>query len=151
MANATKEVQVKQFRLQEYANNQAITDPDTGEILEKPQWKTKWNYEPQEGVENKMPSETIPGQALSIAEMFQRTQGGEVISVGQQLPYLENEEPLPILEDLVDVQEAQEYLNDLQERIEKRKTELENEGKEKDSYAESPRVGEETPDNTDVT
>lgn len=90
--------------------------------------KTHYNAEPSTGKIFRMPSETIQGQVLSIAEMLRRIQKGIPVNI-QTLEYNELEEPLPKIQDLTDLVSVQDELKQLELNFEAR-TKVQNDLKE---------------------
>lgn len=99
-------------------NNLPIVNDD-GEIIEMPRFRTLNNislFPVSKGVINDKPTMTIPGQAMSVSELLKRYNAG--LSVPKSdMEYMENETPIPLIRDLTDIKEVEEYMNSLKERI----------------------------------
>jgi len=54
-------------------------------------FRTQWNYQQEEGEVNDMPSETIPNQSKSIAEIYRLYASGQPISTNPNLDYTGDE------------------------------------------------------------
>lgn len=96
------------------ARNLPVYDEDTGEIIELPRYKTLGNMHlfPEEpGYVNELPSMTVPGQSYTISELQQRMQDGMSVPINQNPEYSAEgqEDPLPIIQDLMDIEEAREF------------------------------------------
>jgi len=74
-------------------------------------YKTPFNSEPDKGEVTSMPSVTIPGQTLSIAEMLNRINNGQPIS-RNQLEFTNEDEPFPKVKDLTDLDDVKQSIND---------------------------------------
>ena len=88
-----------------------------------------------EGEINNLPSKTIPNQAYTIQELFDRIRFGESIPVDKRLIWLDDESeiPLPAGTDLTDIDAVKAELNVLTNKIKKAKESI----KEKEKVQES--------------
>ena len=87
-------------------------------------FKSHFNSIPDPGQVFTMPSETIQGQTLSIAQMLQRINSGSPVSL-TPLEYSETDEPLPRITDLTDVDDIRQEVDSIKEREAKRRKQLE--------------------------
>lgn len=100
------------------------TDKKTGELKPfKNQFNATENYEPL----NTDPSLTIPGQTMSIQDMFERVKFGEKINLDNRLYYEQDEDgnPLPKIKDLTDIDDIKNNIKNVKEKAAKFKAEKE--------------------------
>lgn len=95
------------------AKNLPIYDKKTGELTELPTFKTIFNAHlfPEE-VNSFDPgiSQTVPNQAMTIPQMMERLNNGLSVPIGDLSYELEeDDDPLPIIQDLMDIEEAREF------------------------------------------
>lgn len=94
--------------------NLPIIDEVTGEIIELPRFKTLGNlhlFPKVPGVVNEEASLTVPNQSMTIPEMMERFNNGLSVPVST-MEYGDDEDdddPLPIVQDLMDIEEAREF------------------------------------------
>lgn len=69
----------------------------------------KKNYVPSMGEVNNEPSQTIPGQEIPIRTMIEKQRQGMII-LGNGLDYTDDDQPMPRLNDLTDLDEAEQHL-----------------------------------------
>lgn len=96
--------------------------------MKRPNFKTNLTYENLPGFRevNNEPSETVPGQSMSLSEMIERYSHGMSIPVDKRLAYLENEDDIvPIINDLTDIDDYKRDLRIFKEEYIKRKKEAE--------------------------
>jgi len=93
-------------------------------------FKSHFNAIPDPGQVFEMPSETIQGQTLSIAQMLQRINSGSPVSLST-LEYSDNDEPLPRITDLTDLDDIRLEVETIQQREAKRRKQLELEFEDK--------------------
>ena len=87
-------------------------------------FKSHFNSVPDPGQEFTMPSETIQGQTLSIAQMLQRINSGSPVSLAP-IEYSDTEEPLPRITDLTDLDDIRQEVQSIQDKEAKRRKQLE--------------------------
>ena len=119
---SSKELQQAHLDCHTKGKNQPTFNGETGEVLERPKWRTNYNHAEffkEEPSPNELPSMTIPGQDMSISDMMERYNNGMSVPVSN-MEVLDNEdEPFPQFEDILDIQEAQEHIKNVNERLEK--------------------------------
>jgi len=119
-------------------------------------FRTQWNYQQEEGEVNDMPSETIPNQSKSIAEIYRLYASGQPISTNPNLDYT-GDEFVPNFE-FMDPVERDAYIEkvaQLKKSIDERQAEKkqkeaeEKEASEKNKFEELyKKYGVNTPDPT---
>lgn len=82
----------------------------------KKTWKTPFNYVPSEGEYNELASQTVPGQSKSISEMIKRVAMGYAWEKND-LEYTDEDDPLPIIKDLTDIDGYRDYVKRTQQRF----------------------------------
>lgn len=80
-------------------------------------YKTHFNSKPTKGQYFKKPSQTIQGQTMTVAQMLERINNGMPITYNQNLEWSDDEEPLPRIKDLTDLDEIKEYVNSVKDKI----------------------------------
>lgn len=132
MAQATSENQVILMNQLGHILNQKV-DNETGEVI--PCFQTSKQKFTREYFKNESPSQTVPGQVMTITEMMERYRGGQTIPVNQ-LPYGEDGTVLPKFEDLTDLEQAKEVLKRFNEKLAK----VEDEKKKQVKKAEREKI-----------
>ena len=87
-------------------------------------YKNHYNYEIQPGEKNDLPSLTVPGETMSIAQLMERAMAGSPI-VGNNYEYLDSEDVdmidkffAPGALDLTDIAELPDKVDRLREKVE---------------------------------
>jgi len=80
------------------------------------------------GEVNDHPSETVPGQAMTVKDMLVRYNNGQAIPQDERLKYPvdDTEEPLPAFADLTDIDAVKAHLAELTKRMEQTSVKTEN-------------------------
>lgn len=79
-------------------------------------YKHTYNAQPSKGQTFTKPSQTIQGQTLSIAEMLQRIQNGVPVPM-HSMEYGEDEEPMPQIKDLTDIDDMMWQVSSFQQKL----------------------------------
>jgi hypothetical protein len=87
-------------------------------------YKHTFNSGNAKGQSFHMPSQTIQGQTLSIAQMLQRIQNGIPVDI-RNMEYGEDEEPQPRITDLTDIDEMSMIVSETQRKLDFAKKEYE--------------------------
>lgn len=79
-------------------------------------YKTQFNAKPFPGQKFTQPSKTIQGQVQSIQKMLERIQAGMPVQYSK-MDYTEDDEPMPVFQDLTDLDDAKREIDMINARI----------------------------------